>query len=176
MRIERSRLREITRSAERTVYLVSTYLNEFLSLFPGLLACIVPCILCTLEKVNGSQDIRGHEDLGACNGAVNMAFSREVDYEIRIVFCYERSRKLLITDVSVHENVPFITLDVLKVFKISGVRECIKVNDPDVGVFCKHVMDERSSDEACASCHQICDHLLFPFRLQHVRLHITLLF
>ena len=77
----------------------------------------------------------------------------EVDDIIRIVVSDELCNELNVTDISVNKDVARIILKIFEILQVSGISQCIQVDDSNIRLAVKHVVDKRGADETCAASH-----------------------
>ena len=81
-----------------------------------------------------------------------MAFSRKVYY--RINFINQFSHKLFVTDIAVHKAVIGVVFDIIEVFDIACISECIKVYYFVILVFVKDVSYKSAAYKASTACYE----------------------
>ena len=142
MWIDRRGLSKETFRSQRTINFIGAHLHIFLPALPSLLPGVIPGFLRPLEEVDRAHDIGGHEDLWVGDTAVHMRLSCEVDDVVGVVVRDELRHQLFITDISVNKDMPFIVLQILQIFQVTGIGQRIKVDNLDVRVLLQHVVNE----------------------------------
>lgn len=159
MRVYRSSLGKEACGTQRAVYLVRADLHVLFTGLPGLLAGVVPGLFRPLQQVDRTHDVRGHEDLRVRDAAVDVRLRREIYDVIRIVLRNEPRDQFFVADIAVDEHMPLIALDVLQILKVARIRERVKIDDPDVRILLKHVVNESRSDEAGTAGNEVSGHM-----------------
>ena len=141
--------------AQSAVHLIGGDLQVLLALFPSLGIGVVPCLLGTLQQVDGAHHVALHKDLGVLDGAVHMALGSKVDDVVEIVLCKQALHQLLVADIALHEHMAGVALHVLQVFQIARVGQLIQIDQQDLRVFFEHIVHKVGTDKTGTAGDQI---------------------
>lgn len=84
---------------------------------------------CGFQEAEGADDVGLDEVFGAVDGAVHMAFRREVDDGPDGVFFQERRDQFEVGDIALDKAVAVIALQRSQILAVAGVGEFIQVDD-----------------------------------------------
>ena len=91
-----------------------------------------------------------------------MGLCSKIDDIVRIIFLQKICNQFLIADISLHEDMTRIILNLLQILQVSCISQLIQVDDLDVLILLEHVIDKVRADESGASGYQIgCSHSVF---------------
>ncbi len=162
MGMKRRRFRKVPVAAQRAVYLVRADLKILFARLPLPGAQIMPRFPAALQQVDGAEDIRGHKGLWMRDGPVHMGLRRKVDHVIGIVFRKQLQHQRPVPDVAPHENMARIMLCPLQVFQASRVGQGVQIDQSDIPMTGKHIMDKIAADKAGAASDQVGNHVQAP--------------
>ena len=110
-----------------------------------------PADLCGLEKGKCAHHVGAGESEGVEDRAVHMAFGREMDHAVDLIFLHDAAHLVVVADVGPDEGIVGFVLDVLQVGEVAGVGELVEVDDVVVGIFVDEETDHVRTDESGAS-------------------------
>ena len=95
-----------------------------------------------------AEDVGLQKDAGIFDGAVDMAFRREIDDDIGPFLLKETEDALSVADIQPDKAEVALFQDARKRRKIACIGELIEADDAVVGILFQHVEDEVAADEA----------------------------
>ena len=110
-----------------------------------------PVELRGLEQRKSSHHVRLREGERVLDGAVHMAFCREVDDTVDMLILHELVESVEVADVHLHELVVRLPFDVLEIRKVARVGKLIEVDNPVFRVLVHEQTNDMASDKACAA-------------------------
>ena len=134
---------------ERTVDFVGRNVVEALAFV--LFGEAFPVELCGLEQAQSSHHVRLREGERVLDGTVHVAFCRQVDNAINLLFLHELVEGVEVADIHLHELVVWLALDVLEVREVARVGELVEIDNLVLGVLVHEKAHHVASDKACAA-------------------------
>ena len=143
--------------AERAIHLVGRHVQKA---EPRLLVRgqLRPVGTHRFQQIEGADHI-GLDELGwGVDGAVDVAFRREIDHRAGAVCVQQRVDRRAVADVAPHKNMPCIPLQWPQVVQIARVSQFVEIDD---GLIARRqpVQDEIGADEPRAAGDQNHDEL-----------------
>lgn len=99
-----------------------------------------------LQQAERANDIRPNEFFWTYDRSIDMAFSGQMDDCTRSVLGQEAPNELSIIDVPAYEVMSPIRADGCEAFQISGICECVEIDDWFTDMF-KPINDKVRTDE-----------------------------
>lgn len=90
---------------------------------------VVPVTTHRFEQVKGADDVGLDKFTRAMDGAIDVAFSGEVDDGTRFGIGQQVGNQATVTDAATNELVTWIAFEFFKVLEVTGVGEQVEVND-----------------------------------------------
>ena len=110
-----------------------------------------PVEFCGLEQGERTHHVRLREGERVLDGAIDMAFSSEVDDAIDLLVLHELVERIEVADVHLHELVVRLALDVLEVREVARVSQLVEVDNFVLGVLVHEKANHVASDKACTA-------------------------
>ena len=89
-----------------------------------------------------------------------MAFCRKMYDTVDIIFLKYLCYCFFIADICFYKCIVFSVFNILQVFKIACICQCIDINNADIIIiFFKHVMNVVGTDKSGTTCYQISSHI-----------------
>ena len=151
----RSRRRERGRDAFRVVHLQGTVdfvgrdVVEALALV--LFRQRFPVKLRGLEQAERAHHVRLREGERVLDGAVHMAFCRQVNDAVDQFVLHELVERIEVADVHLHELVVRLALDVLEVREVARVGELVEVDNLVIRVLVHEQAHHVATNKACTA-------------------------
>lgn len=92
-----------------------------------------PELTCGFEQREGTEDIGLDKVSWALNAAINVRLGGKMDHSVNLLIGKQLLKQRLITDIGMHETVIGVILNILKVGRVTGVGQFVKVDDPCIG-------------------------------------------
>ena len=151
----RSSRGERRRDAFRVVHLESAInfvrRNMVEALALVLLGEAFPIELRGLQQAQSSHHVRLRESERVLDGAVHMAFCRQVDDAIDLFVLHELVERVEVADVHLHELVVRLPFDVLEVRKVACIGQLIEVDNLVFRILVHEKANNMAPDKACTA-------------------------
>ena len=116
-------------------------MEEFLSLLEASVLEL-PCRLGTVEHDCRTKHIGLYEHLRIPDASVYMALCRKVDNSVNIILREDLCNCLFVCNVCLYECIVVSIFNILKILKVSGIGQCIHIDDSDlIVILFKHIVD-----------------------------------
>ena len=87
-----------------------------------------------------------------------------MDDSVHCIFGEDAGYQLMITDITLDEEVIILSFDILQVLQIAGIGQGIEVDDHVVRILLYEEPDHMAAYEACTACYQNisleCSHII----------------
>src|SRR5690606_35991096 len=100
----------------------------------GVIGIECPKFAAKVQQVGGAVYVGIYKGIGIRYTAVHMAFGRQVNHSIRIIFFKNPSKFIYFGNVGLFEHIIGLVLNIFKVFKIAGVGQGIQIDYSGFGV------------------------------------------
>ena len=110
-----------------------------------------PVELRGLQQAQSTHDVRLREGERVLDGAVHVAFCRQVDDTVNLFVLHELVERVEVADVHLHELVVRLVFDVFEVCKVTGVCQLVKIDNLVFRVLVHEQANHVATNEACAA-------------------------